>query len=138
MITPAHTEQPHVIARSHPLTLGAIRTSPQTARMAVKAQLAQWHWADLADICQQIVSELVTNAVVRSEAEATPIAVRMVLTTGAVFIEVYDRAPGVPVVTEADADAESGRGLFLVAALASDWGWSPTQTGKMVWAAIKA
>lgn len=38
----------------------------------------------------------------------------------------------------ADADAESGRGLLLVAALASDWGVTPRPTapGKTVWAEL--
>lgn len=32
--------------------------------------------------------------------------------------------------------AESGRGLFLVAAVSKVWGWRPTDRGKLVWACV--
>jgi hypothetical protein len=51
-------------------------------------------------------------------------------------VQVYDRAPGLPLPRELTRDAESGRGLRLVAALAADWGWSPVCGGKVVWAII--
>jgi hypothetical protein len=33
---------------------------------------------------------------------------------------------------------ESGRGLVIVDALSSRWGWYPEGAGKVVWAAIEA
>ena len=54
----------------------------------------------------------------------------------ALFVEVFDNAPGVPVTQELKAGAESGRGLYLVAALARNWGWTPTANGKVTWAEI--
>ena len=37
-----------------------------------------------------------------------------------------------------DLEAEGGRGLFLVAALSTQWGWVPTQdpVGKVVWSEL--
>lgn len=55
-------------------------------------------------------------------------------------IEVWDQAAGFPVLREAPADFESGRGLTLVDALSQGrWGWHPAAlpwTAKCVWAEI--
>jgi hypothetical protein len=55
-----------------------------------------------------------------------------------VLIEVRDRAPGIPLVVEATADEDGGRGLFLVAAIRKDWGAVPADPGKVVWAFLGA
>ena len=41
-----------------------------------------------------------------------------------------------PELAAVDDDAEGGRGLALVEALAHQWGYYPTATGKSVWAII--
>jgi hypothetical protein len=64
------------------------------------------------------------------------VELRMILTTRSVFVEVFDSAPGCPAPRESDPAAESGRGLQIVTALAADFGWNPTPTGKIVWAEI--
>jgi len=54
-------------------------------------------------------------------------------------IEVWDAAPGKPVPARTDdPDAEGGRGLLLVEALSSGWGWYATPYGKTVWARLVA
>jgi len=92
IITPAS----HVIARSSPITLGPIDTSPGTARASARAQLSAWGRDELADDLEIVVSELMSNAVAASEPGGTPVALRMVLTTASVLVEVWDCAPGVP------------------------------------------
>jgi hypothetical protein len=134
MISPAS----HVLARSHPLTLGPIDSSPRTARASARAQLSEWGRPELANDVEEIVSELITNAVKASERDATPVALRLLLTSASVVVEVFDSAPGVPVVYEPGPGAESGRGLQIVAALSIGWGWSPTANGKVTWAEIPA
>jgi histidine kinase-like protein len=53
---------------------------------------------------------------------------------GQVRIEVHDSAcVPVPVQCRRGADDESGRGLEVIAALASEWGWHPDPHGKVVW-----
>jgi anti-sigma regulatory factor (Ser/Thr protein kinase) len=136
MISAAHPAQRCVLARSAPLTLGAIDSSPRTARASARAQLCQWRRPDMAGDTETVVSELVTNAVQASEREATPVALRLVLTTSSVVVEVLDSAPGEPVPAVASADAVSGRGLLMVAVLSADWGWTRTQGGKVVWAEL--
>jgi len=54
-----------------------------------------------------------------------------------VRIEVHDSSP-LPIPSwapghDADADAESGRGLTVVTAIAKRWGWRPEPVGKVVW-----
>lgn len=51
-------------------------------------------------------------------------------------IEVWDQAPGVPVLRDADWSAETGRGLAIVDNLTDGaWGCQPAigQSGKCVW-----
>jgi anti-sigma regulatory factor (Ser/Thr protein kinase) len=136
MILSAAQDQRAVLARTNPLTLGPIPTSPRTARASVVAQLTAWGRDDLAADAEAIVSELVTNAVRESESAGSPIGLRLILTTRSVFIEVLDYAPGVPAPREADPATESGRGLLIVSSIARDWGWTPAQNGKITWAEV--
>ena len=132
------TSPSHVLARSKPLVLGCIDTSPRTARASAVAQLAQWGRAELADDLAEIVSELTTNAVQASEPGGTAVVVSLILTSASVAVEVHDRAPGFPVLREPGPGAESGRGLRIVAELSRDWGWLPTRGGKVVWSELAA
>ncbi len=52
----------------------------------------------------------------------------------AVRIEVYDSscAP-LPPPRAGDDEEETGRGLTVIAALATNWGWRPDSLGKVVW-----
>ncbi|MGX6741941.1 ATP-binding protein [Streptomyces xantholiticus] len=57
--------------------------------------------------------------------------------SGALRIEVSDtRSERLPPLPEPAPDTESGRGLFLVAALADAWGVTPRQVGKTVGAEL--
>jgi hypothetical protein len=53
-----------------------------------------------------------------------------------VVIAVWDGIPQPPVHRDATEDAETGRGLLLVEALSTRWGWHfpPGLGGKVVWA----
>ena len=80
--------------------------------------------------CQEVavllVSELFGNSVRHSASGAAGGMVMVAVTDGdgLVRVEVTDcGGPGVPRVRPAGGDAESGRGLELVAALAARWGW---------------
>ncbi|MET7980086.1 ATP-binding protein [Streptomyces mirabilis] len=48
--------------------------------------------------------------------------------------EVSDAAPAAPHVKHARTIDESGRGLFIIASLAKQWGTRYTPEGKIVWA----
>ncbi|WP_171053236.1 ATP-binding protein [Streptomyces marianii] len=84
-----------------------------------------------------LTGELVANAVEHTH-EPCEVCVRR--TGGGLRVEITDTAdsgirvqPGTPPL-----DAESGRGLFLVAALASAWGTDPQEHGKRIWFEIRA
>jgi anti-sigma regulatory factor (Ser/Thr protein kinase) len=89
------------------------------------------------DAAVLMVSELVSNAMRHARTE---IMVALVVEQPVVRVEVFDRDTRPPSLVGEDVDATSGRGLHIVAGLASDWGWqSATRDGidgKVVWAEI--
>jgi anti-sigma regulatory factor (Ser/Thr protein kinase) len=77
-----------------------------------------------------LADEVVANAVRHTRAPCT-VTVRW---TGArVRVEVADASPRRPKPRKGPPDAEGGRGLVLVDALAADWGTSDAPAGKVVW-----
>jgi anti-sigma regulatory factor (Ser/Thr protein kinase) len=122
----------------------AIKTAPGLARGHVRATLAEWGLGEYADDAQRIASELVANAVNASApvlASGRMLVIRLcLLTDGDVLtIECWDQAPGFPMLREADALAETGRGLAIVDAITRGcWGCQPAigQDGKCVWGKI--
>ena len=103
-----------------------------TVRHRLEALLAGLPHVSLEDVVL-VASEVVTNAVLHG---GGPISVRITLRGPVLRVEVTDGGEGVPVHDqELGEDAESGRGLFIVDVLASQWGVAPTYPGpgKTVW-----
>ncbi|WP_234350361.1 ATP-binding protein, partial [Streptomyces sp. WM4235] len=75
-------------------------------------------------------SEIFANAVRHTSGPST-VTVRG--TGSRLGIEVTDTSPGLPAPRGCTPHAESGRGLVLIAAMATEWGSTPTPTGKAVW-----
>ncbi|WBB59596.1 ATP-binding protein [Streptomyces sp. WMMC500] len=114
------------------------RRSPARARALLAAQAREWRLpAETADTAVLLVSELLTNACLHSRAPRDRhIAARCVLGDGGLRVEVSDAGTSeLPTPCEAGPGDESGRGLALVAALASRWGAYPRRygIGKTVW-----
>jgi anti-sigma regulatory factor (Ser/Thr protein kinase) len=86
--------------------------------------------SEVLDTVQLLVSELVTNAVVHARSAPT---VAIHLFDDHVHVEVLDDRGDGARLTEADLDAESGRGVALVDALAQRWGSLTVERGKIVW-----
>lgn len=95
------------------------------ARAAVDA-LAELHpHPDARFAVRLLVSELVTNAVrYGSDGGALPVRLALTISSALVRAEVADRGDGFDPETVAmpHVDAESGRGLAFLDALASRWG----------------
>jgi anti-sigma regulatory factor (Ser/Thr protein kinase) len=101
------------------------------ARRFVAGTLQPWELGPLVDTVTLLTSELVTNAVVHAGTEVD-VVVRL---TGAIArVEVTDRSELVPTPRHTGLEADSGRGLALVQALARRWGTSRQPGGgKTVW-----
>ncbi len=106
----------------------------RTARSLVRRTLDEWRLAHVGDIAALLVSELVTNALRHATG---PIGVRLVCprdgADGVLLVEVSDPLPDLPRERVAHPDDEDGRGLRLVASVASRWGTRPGEAGKTVW-----
>jgi anti-sigma regulatory factor (Ser/Thr protein kinase) len=100
-------------------------------RQLVRETLHSWGLADSEDVTLLLVSELVTNAL---HYGLPPLDLRLSADSGRVRVEVFDAAGDRrPARQFAPLDAASGRGIEIVAALASRWGSAPAPTGKVVW-----
>ena len=122
------------------LILGAIADAVPLARAHLRQLLRQWGHAELAGDASIVISELVTNAVVAS-AELRPAVAPVLMWLGSdrhhVLAAGADASRWPPMRLNLGPDAERGRGLALVEALSSRWGWHPASiTGlrKFIWA----
>jgi hypothetical protein len=105
---------------------------PGLARRFVTETLKAWGRPELVADAVVISSELVTNAVLHAGTDfALTISRR---SDGAIRVAVRDENPAVPRPRQATVSAGSGRGLGLVAAIASSWGADVVGGGKVVWA----
>lgn len=90
---------------------------------------------ELLDAVGLVATELLANSV--QHAGPGPISVTARLTgDDTVRIEVSDSSSALPHMELPDSDSEHGRGLFLVAALATRHDVEPTASGKCCWAEI--
>ncbi|MEV5572984.1 ATP-binding protein [Spirillospora sp. NPDC052269] len=111
-----------------------------TARLLTRQVLDKWGLPELRDDAETIVGEFVAN-VAAVQSQGTLFGLRLILDQKQVVIEVYDHSPDEPLwpapAQELDLLAESGRGLFMVRALANRYGHRFTCGGiKIVWAAL--
>jgi anti-sigma regulatory factor (Ser/Thr protein kinase) len=114
-----------------------------SARRRTRQILTDWDHAAIAEACELIVSELVTNAVTAARRAETlaglaPVRLRLTDRSSGIQIEVWDADDRMPEPARDSApDAEGGRGLMLVEALSVRWGTQATAGGgKTVWALV--
>jgi anti-sigma regulatory factor (Ser/Thr protein kinase) len=83
-----------------------------------------------------LVTELIANSVKHAGADA--VALKVVVGSGAVLVEVRDEGPGFePTSRTADQDDASGWGLYLVDRLADRWGVAVEESATRVWFELK-
>jgi anti-sigma regulatory factor (Ser/Thr protein kinase) len=131
MDTMAPTRTTPVIHPARHITLTARPAAAAAARRQVRAAIHAWHAPVDETVATLLTSELVTNALMH-EAGGT---VRLVITCAGslVRVDVHDTSRDLPVLLNAPADAEAGRGLQLVSSLSATWGYYRTPTGKAVY-----
>jgi anti-sigma regulatory factor (Ser/Thr protein kinase) len=121
-------------AESALLALTRSPSSVGAARRFIEARAAAWSLPEPAtDQLVLIGSELVTNAVLHARTELT---LTLELRDGRVRISVTDRSQAPATLRHYRADAFTGRGLGVVAALSDRWGVSAAADGKAVWAEL--
>ncbi len=113
------------------LTLPASPASVRRGRAFVLEECLRFGLA--RPMCEEVLllaSELVTNAVLHGRSE---VRIEVERTARTVRVVVHDENSRHPAMVSQDPDALDGRGLALVAALASDWGSWDEPIGKAVW-----
>jgi anti-sigma regulatory factor (Ser/Thr protein kinase) len=104
------------------------------ARRHVRELLHDWPCADQVDSAVLLVSEVVTNVLVHTDADALLVAE---VTGGPdrrrMRVEVTDAADDLPHKRRPGELASSGRGLLLIELLADAWGVDPRGEGKSIW-----
>jgi anti-sigma regulatory factor (Ser/Thr protein kinase) len=101
------------------------------ARGQVRAAIFTWDLPVDPSVAMLLTSELVTNAIRHEAGEAVTLAISC--SRGQLRVDVHDTSRSVPVLVDAPADAETGRGLMLVATLSAEWGYDRTPMGKAVY-----
>ncbi|MFF3468399.1 SpoIIE family protein phosphatase [Streptomyces sp. NPDC002619] len=128
-----------LLARTHPFPADRIATwdidhhpkAVATARAHAQQQLTLWGVdEETVYTTEMIVSELVTNAV---RYGTPPLRLRLIKDR-TLTCEVHDGNPLAPRLRHAKMIDEGGRGLFIVAQLAQNWGVRYSLDGKTVWA----
>ncbi|MFZ4155569.1 ATP-binding protein [Streptomyces pseudogriseolus] len=124
-------------AHQFALSVSATPTAVTAARHRAVDAIEGWDAAlgnEVLYTAELVISEFVTNAV--RHAEAGPVSLSVRLDERSLRIEVCDDCSELPRPGFPDPRSESGRGLFLVAALADRYGVEPTAVGKCCWAEI--
>ena len=116
--------------------LPADLTSARQARSAVRSALAGWGMDHLSGDAELLASELVANAAEHGDGTPINLALRRHAEPSeqpGITCEVTDGSQATPRRTEPGPDAERGRGLAIVDALAQSSGMRATQAGKTSW-----
>lgn len=127
---PPAASQPHLRSFAiHRRDLQGVRR----ARQFLRDWLRSVELAGMSEEAELLASEVVTNALIHGDSDVD-IHVRRY--PGRVRVEVRDSDPHLALPAAlglAEDEAEGGRGLVIVSAMASAWGNSPSGRGKTVW-----
>ncbi|MFJ5263597.1 ATP-binding protein [Streptomyces sp. NPDC088387] len=104
-------------------------------RRAATKQLSRWGFSAGLEEAELLVTELATN-VVKHVGEGAIATLVLEWRCERLRLEVHDRSAELPFLQLADCDAECGRGLHLLATMATDWGAVLTAAGKAVWCEV--
>jgi anti-sigma regulatory factor (Ser/Thr protein kinase)/PAS domain-containing protein len=129
---PAHTGPEGELFRNAALELlGGVEAAPR-ARAFASGVLTSWRFpVELHDLGVLAVSELVANSLQHG---TPPMRLRLRRTDRRLIVEVTDGDDHLPRRRRAEPGDESGRGIAIVATIASNWGSRRTPGGgKAVW-----
>jgi anti-sigma regulatory factor (Ser/Thr protein kinase) len=115
-------------------TFTADSDAPRGARRFVVETCQLWGEHNLVDDAAIVVTELATNAVVHAHSE---LVVAVSLIEEGLRLAVRDSSQIPPEPRHPPLTAFRGRGLEIVAAIASKWGAEANGDGKVVWAELR-
>jgi anti-sigma regulatory factor (Ser/Thr protein kinase) len=116
------------------IPLPGTRADVGAGRRFVRETVEGWGFGDVAEDAVLVVSELITNVVLHART-GLEVAVRRV--QDRIRIEVTDKNHNLPRLRRHSVQSGTGRGLQLVAAMASDWGAESRRDGKVVWVELR-
>ncbi|MDX3309467.1 ATP-binding protein [Streptomyces sp. NPDC054884] len=136
--TPQLSSTVHTFAQ----LLSSTRRGARLARLLACEQLRTWPVSPgVTERAEQIVAELASNAALHGRVGSRDFRLTLTLDTAAGLLRIAvtdargERIPSPPADRGTPLNAESGRGLLLVTALADRWGVEPYPPGgKTVWA----
>jgi anti-sigma regulatory factor (Ser/Thr protein kinase) len=114
-----------------------------TTRHLVEHACKVWNLEGLINPAALVISELVTNAVRHA---GTDLRIRVAHQDDQLLLSVHDQDPTLPALTDPARYhgvplaqlPDRGRGLHLIEAYTSSWGYESTADGKTVWAILPA
>lgn len=115
--------------------LPAEPASVPAARRCVRDALAGLGADGAAEDAQTLVSELATNAVLHAR---TPFTLQVVRRDDVVQVRVADRSAVLPRQRSYGPESTTGRGMRLIASIATAWGIDSEGGGKVVWFELPA
>ncbi|MEI5007745.1 ATP-binding protein [Streptomyces sp. PmtA] len=121
--------QPPVTVRVFTQRFSSTPRGARLARHLALHQLHSWgvpHGTEVSETAAVLVAELAANAVTHGRVPGRDFELRLALGAGTLTVDVSDtrgerRPPGPGATGFPAGDAETGRGLLLVAALADRW-----------------
>jgi anti-sigma regulatory factor (Ser/Thr protein kinase) len=116
--------------------LAADRGQVRVVRQIIRSFLEGWKLSFLSAEAELLATELASNAIVHAGGDSFSFAIEVV--GDELLIEVRDQSCRPPALLDSDPDAEGGRGVLLVAAVAKEWGTHVTGTGKTTWCSLAA
>lgn len=128
------------LSQATPLTIAEqllpVAGEARHARDIVTEACSRWNLPHLIGPASLVASELVANAI---EHAGTMMTFRITRRNRYLHIAVQDGSPEKPrLMPLANPRLPRGRGLHLVASIATGWGCRPNRDGKVVWAALTA
>jgi anti-anti-sigma factor len=115
--------------------LPPISGAAKHARAVTTDACLRWRCAELVGRACAVVTELISNA---SRHAGTVMTLRVSRRGRWLLVAVEDGGAALPEPRPMPDPAErAGRGLAIVAALSHRWGCLPTESGKVVWAALR-
>jgi anti-sigma regulatory factor (Ser/Thr protein kinase) len=118
------------------IKLPSFRYAPWMARYYVRAALRDHDLGHYSADAATVTSELVTNAIIHTDADRIGLELTCLEGVTEVTIVVTDPCSLPPVMVPVGEDAEHGRGLRIVETLSARWGWTPQGRGKAVFAVL--